>query len=203
MSRKRLVEIEKIEKPKKDLTDLEKSANVARNDVFQYANRKIHKKSFLEKNAEAALNKVWTNSDMPMTFRTLGQGDVNFLASSWKKSYAVSPQVQLVPPPLYFDRQNELIARILENANAIVACAPSAPEDIYGYIVFEIKDNCYVFHYAYVKHTFRDLNVFSSLLLSTGWQPGTPSFYTHMTPMSVRMSILMNAIYNPYILIGV
>lgn len=135
--------------------------------------------------------------------RVMEEGDLNFVLSTWLKSYRVdakedlvNPVVSRIPGRTYFKGQEAAIKKILKNASVLVACDKDDPSFITGYFVFESTK----LHYLYVKGTFRNRGIARKLLDQSGLDLTHPFEFTHHTPdifwIKRKLPLLH---YNPYL----
>ena len=89
--------------------------------------------------------------------RPIIEDDLPFLYNSWLKSYRLSHFAEKVTNTIYFQDHHKLVERILQNSKVLMACNPSDPSQLYGYVVASSVDDIIVVHFLYVKHTFRNM----------------------------------------------
>ena len=82
----------------------------------------------------------------------------------------------------------------------LVACNPSDPSQLYGYILAGEEEGVIVIHFLYVKHTFRNMGIGKTLLDAVGHSSDNAAVYTHHTRMADRLSSKYNLVYHPYLL---
>lgn len=123
--------------------------------------------------------------------------DLNFILSSWLKSYRQSSQfARYIPSRLYFEWHQKVIKRILERrtTKVRVAYTPGSPEVILGYFVAEDQGDVSVAHYLYVKKAFRRFGIAKELFSNFGYME-----YTHMTDeCRWILNKVLSLVYNPY-----
>ena len=100
--------------------------------------------------------------------RPLIDEDHAFLFNSFLKSYRFSPFAEKITNTIYFEDHHKLIERIIENSKVLVACNPSDPSQLYGYILAGEEEGVLVIHFLYVKHTFRNMGIGKTLLDAVG-----------------------------------
>jgi GNAT superfamily N-acetyltransferase len=98
-------------------------------------------------------------------FRKANQDDLNFIMSSWLKSYRTSTVAKEMKTDAYYRIHNKAILHNLPKFSVLIACDQYADSEIYGYIVSSrmIGDITLV-HYVYVKHQFRGNDIATQLL---------------------------------------
>lgn len=118
---------------------------------------------------------------LPVKIRAATDADISFIFNSWLKSFkpfgAVCAHVQ---DSIYFHNHHKLIERILQRTTPIVACSVEDENDIMGYIVVEVIEGTYCYHYVYVKKPFRNLGICNALIAEfKKFHPDTAAVYTH------------------------
>jgi hypothetical protein len=102
--------------------------------------------------------------------------DINFVMSSWKRTWRTSPWAGTVRNDEYFASINSTIeGLIIRGAQILVA---ELNNRLLGFICYEVlaESECCV-HYLFVKDPFIRFNIAGELLNAA---PGTkPGFYTH------------------------
>lgn len=134
--------------------------------------------------------------------RDATEHDVSFIFNSWLKSFRAGTLCKYVDNTVYFSEHHKLVEKLLKRSTTKIACNPENPEDIYGYITHESIDGIFCLHYAYVKHTFRNLGIFKQLLASTDFTGETVGLFTHSTSVCGSMGPKFKLLYHPYILIN-
>ena len=132
--------------------------------------------------------------------RPLTEEDYPFLYNSWLKSYRFSLFAERITNTIYFEDHHKLIEKILNNSKILIACNPSDPSQLYGYIVAGEEEGGLVVHFLYVKHTFRNMGIGKTLLDAVGHSSDTASVYTHHTRMADKLASKHNFVYHPYLL---
>ena len=131
-------------------------------------------------------------------FRPVENSDLNFILSSWLKSYRSSPQVRDIPASIYFDCHQIIIKDILmHSSKTIVMCDSVNPEVILGYIVCD-KDSTRI-HYLYIKHMFRGLGLGLKLFkqIEVDFPTDKPITVSHYNLAVANKSIKLS--YDPYL----
>ena len=141
-----------------------------------------------------------TKSNDNCRLRPLVEEDHAFLFNSFLKSYRFSPFAEKITNTIYFEDHHKLIERIIQNSKVLVACNPSDPSQLYGYILAGEEDGILVIHFVYVKHTFRNMGIGKTLLDAVGHSSDNAAVYTHHTRMADRLSSKQNFVYHPYLL---
>lgn len=131
-------------------------------------------------------------------FRPYIKADINFIKSSWSKSYYRGASFDKI---LDVDEFNVLhrpiMARILNrpNATTIIACSKEDPNIIIGWILVEkTKEINPVIHYVYVKEVIQSEGLAKALVKSAIPKNENKIFYTHRTEKASR--IIRNHSYN-------
>lgn len=129
-----------------------------------------------------------------MKIRPMQEGDVNFVLSTWLKSYYDALKYYAykgAPYPVddvFFKGHQDKIKELLKTALCDVCVAPDDDTQIIGWIVYD-KDT---FHYCYVKHVYRRLSANKLKSHATLGQ----SAYSHHTKYSRYIN--QGQIYDPY-----
>jgi hypothetical protein len=121
--------------------------------------------------------------------RSMEESDVNFIFSSWLKSYRNTQKY--VDSTIYFEGQHKLIEHILGNSDVYIAALDEDPDTIIGYAVVSGE----TLHWCYIKSTYRNLG-FARIILDVAFKGEEPKFYSHFMP-SVYF-LCKNAKFNPY-----
>jgi GNAT superfamily N-acetyltransferase len=122
---------------------------------------------------------------MPITLRHGTDRDVDFVFSSWLRSFLKHRQKVLFPVTLtdaeYYRGHHRLIEAVLGRANVLVACDPGDENHLYGYVCFERPEPArLVLHWLYVKEARRGWKV-GTRLVEAVRQPGDRVIATHWT----------------------
>lgn len=137
--------------------------------------------------------------NFPIRIRKATEADVNFIFNSWLKSYRDSALARSITDTIYFNEHHKVIEDILKTCEVLVACNNSNPGEIYGYCVFEQVDGFFVTHFAYVKHTFRNLGIAGSLFKEAGADFTKASLLSHCTKNSEKYIEKYNLVHSPYL----
>ena len=137
-------------------------------------------------------------SSSPITLREGVIEDAPFILNSWLKSYRVSNFARSMTNTVYYEGHHPVVRKILKRAKVTVACDPSHPSQIYGYIVHEMVEDIPVIHYCYVKHTFRNMGIASNLINSVK-ESDQAGVFTHHTKNAERIAPKHNLIHHPYL----
>lgn len=129
-----------------------------------------------------------------VSLRPATQADLNFILSSWVKSYR--EHAGDMPGPIYYEGQRNLVTTLLQRCGATIACDPDDPSAIFGYVVSEKRGPVVVVHYVYVKHTLRRLGIARQLLAEVG---ARGCHYTHQTKIGRVIGKKMEAKFNPHL----
>ena len=132
--------------------------------------------------------------------------DLNLILSTWLKSYRNSEFAVAVPNNIYFPFHQGLITQILlhENNNVTILCSPEDPDQIIGYIVYNVKEP--IIYYVYIKYPFRRLGlgcyIFEGIKKHYDDNLNLGKYAIHCThkPRNWRkIARPNNLIYNPYV----
>ena len=133
-----------------------------------------------------------------MKIRPMREGDVNFILSTWLKSYYEelrrngSKGVAYPKDDVFFQGHQEKIKETIKNGECFVCVAPDDENQIIGWIAMSAT----AVHYCYVKQVFRQMGVAKQLMLLTQARI-TPIFsYSHYTRYSKYLNKGLQ--YDPY-----
>lgn len=133
-----------------------------------------------------------------MKIRQMREGDVNFILSTWLRSYYEelrrngSKGVMYPKDDVFFQGHQERIKERLKVIECHVCTAPDDENQILGWIAFD-KGTC---HYVYVKQVFRKMGVAKRLMLIAYARPDSMAFYSHHTRYSKHLN--KGLTYDPY-----
>jgi predicted GNAT family acetyltransferase len=99
---------------------------------------------------------------LPFTIRPMRPDEVNFVASTWVRSYLSSPWAVKIQSDEYFEHHSRIATAILSRGIALVA-EHSTYGTLLGHAVGERTELGPVFHYAYTKGDFRKRGVARAL----------------------------------------
>lgn len=137
--------------------------------------------------------------DKPFVIRSAKPEDISFIYSSWLKSYKHGSSIgKSVRTSIFFNNYREIVDVLLERSNILVACLPDSPDVILGYIVYESIESMHILHYAFVKESFRYLNICNFLVAEAKLPDGTN--YTHHTFFLDKLNSkhLNQFVFNPF-----
>lgn len=143
---------------------------------------------------EEVLNKI--------RIRVANEEDINFIFSSWLKSFRNSLFSKSIVNTIYFTEHHKLIERIVRSSQVLVACNVDDPSQMYGYVCASRVEGVYCLHYFYIKHSFRKFGIARLLIGASGHNPEQASLYTHHTLPMESIAKRYNLVYHPYILIN-
>lgn len=129
-----------------------------------------------------------------MKIREMREGDVNFILSTWLKSYYESLKHygnKGCPHPkddVFFQGHQKKIKQILESGSCLICHAPDEENQIIGWIVY----NQDAVHYCYVKNVYRKLGIAKALKAKVS----APKKYSHHTKFSRYLNQGLQ--YDPY-----
>lgn len=100
------------------------------------------------------------------------KSDINFILSSWLKSFYSSKynliNDQFFFAPDYWKYMKLLIQHIINKSLITVLVNPEDTDQIYGWACYQIIDSKLIIHWVYVKYTFRKLgfgkHIYNALL---------------------------------------
>lgn len=132
-----------------------------------------------------------------MKIRLAKESDINFVLSTWLRSYydalrhySQRAKAGFVPSnDIFFKEHQEKIKNRLKSSQVLICTAPDEDDQIIGYLVFE--DDC--LHFCYVKNVFRKMGVAKELKKKAG----TLKNYSHHTTYSRYLA--KGLVFNPYL----
>lgn len=138
---------------------------------------------------------------MKIKMRLLDPSDVPLITATWLRTYRSNSRwIVRIMEGCYFNEHNSLIKKALINSRTIVACDPSDPEHIIGYLVGVNRKKADYLHYIYVKQIFRRHGVAGELL--NEFIKNDDCYNSHETLPSSLFAMLRKKykrlIYNPY-----
>jgi hypothetical protein len=131
--------------------------------------------------------------------REANEVDVNFIFSSWLKSYRLSSFAKQISNAVYFPEQHKLIENLLKSSVVLVACNIEDPDQVYGWVCATKIMSVYCLHYIYIKQQFRKFGIARFLMQTSGHNPDIIGLYTHHTNVMADMAKKANLVYHPYI----
>jgi len=138
--------------------------------------------------------------------RQLQEADLNFIWSSWLKSYRSSDFSTSISNDVYFTFHQALINHILLNPtnSATVLVDPEHEDEILGYIVYCTTRP--IIHYVYVKNSYRGRGIgmylFQGIAKHYEQIQGKKKFKietTHKPKNWAKAKKDLSLVYNPYI----
>ena len=139
------------------------------------------------------------HENVDVMIRKAVPADVSFLFSSWLKSYRDSKFGESITTTIYYTEHHKVVERLLKTCEVYVACNPKDQTELFGYICGERVENILVIHYAYVKHTYRQLGLGKMLLNQFSHTPDAAAIFTHNTKAADRLAKKFNFVYSPYL----
>ncbi len=81
--------------------------------------------------------------------------DVDFITSSWLKSFRDGYFNATVPNRVYFTQHHKILENLLPTATVLVACNAEKPDQILGWMCYQVDGKVCILHYIYVKDLMR------------------------------------------------
>jgi ribosomal protein S18 acetylase RimI-like enzyme len=104
-------------------------------------------------------------SQLPKILRPPKKTDLNFIYSSWLKSFIDSPD-NPISEKAYYSYQHLLISSILDRALVSILCNPDDLDQIFGFAVYELTHDKLTIHWLHIKYSFRQLG-FAKFILDS------------------------------------
>lgn len=151
----------------------------------------------------------------PVKIREARPEDYNFILKAWLTGARDYAWVNPVPDGFYFSAHRDYIAAVASRPNAVCLVAVDTEDDnnLFGFIVAEKAHLArtpdgrpvrvpIMFHYVYVKRTFRRMDIARRLAQSVGWVRGDRIYGSHhsyvLTKDGGKLAKRYFFVYNPY-----
>lgn len=135
--------------------------------------------------------------------RPLKPSDMNFIYSSWLKSYRQSDWAKDISNDVFFTQHKEIIDNIIARptTSVIVICNPNDDDQLYGFLVHEVAGSSAAVHFVYMKYNFRKLGIMKNLMGVYGYTTSTsPVFISHIPRNYETLKTRYNLVFSPYLL---
>lgn len=136
-------------------------------------------------------------TNAPVELRAPETQDLNFLLSSFLKSFRNSDESRQMSNEVFFDTYKPLWFQVLQNSLVVVASNPEDPSQIYGYAVYQSIGGVRVLHWVYVKFTFRHLGIAKRLFEHVDSDPATPTICTFISHVFEKKKKKYRLNYDP------
>lgn len=136
----------------------------------------------------------WIMSDETWSIRPAVESDLNFIYSSWLKSYRYGSDIAKVRNSIFYPEYAKVIDYILfkNDIKINMACKENDAGVVFGYCVSEPG----VVHYVFVKQAFGNFGIARSLMIKAG----PIEYSTHRTGVVTRYLEEHEIDYNPFLL---
>lgn len=127
--------------------------------------------------------------------------DANLIYSSWLNSYRDAYLSKHVAKTPYFAGQHAIIDKIFKSpaCRVYIAAAPDDADHVLGYAVWEESSVGPIIHFIYVKLSFRNFKIGTTLFdMIRAKCPGRP-IYTHLPKGADKLLAGKNLEFNPYL----
>ncbi len=105
--------------------------------------------------------------NLPIKLRSPTPTDLPFILSTWTESYEDSKYNPIYGPAYQFYFRL-LLNKLIPKCLITVLCNPEDNWQIYGYAIYQIKDDNLILHWIYIKYIYRHLGlanyIFNTLL---------------------------------------
>lgn len=125
------------------------------------------------------------------------KSDLGFVLKSFIRTFAKSPHSGPYPRKHLVRCIRDSVADLLRDpaTRVTLACNPQDPDQIYGFVCYDVDREFPVLHAVYVKDMFRKMGIGSDLVaIARGSRKGVMR-YTHKTPVCNKF--LPHALYRP------
>ena len=134
--------------------------------------------------------------------RDATEEDIEFIFSSWLKSYRGSLLYSKVQSSIYYPEMHKLVEKLLINFPVVIACDVNEPSTIYGWICAGEVQGVFCLHYIYVKHLYRRFGIGSMLFNHFKHDETAAGIYTHTTKVADEIAKRYGMIHHPFILLN-
>jgi len=130
---------------------------------------------------------------MPIQIRAASADDVNFIMSSWKRSWRESPWAGCIRNDEYYESIRSTIEGLVARGAEFLVAVPASGPDIsriMGWVCSEaLSDGVCAIHYLYVKDPFLRLGIGEQLVSAAkGTKPGFYTFRYHQVAEACKHS---------------
>lgn len=103
-------------------------------------------------------------SDLPITYREGKASDYAHIVITWTQSALASNFAAGIKKNTFIDHHKKIVQRTVETQKILIACDPTDPDLIIGYVVYSASEARPVIHYVHVKVRFRGFGIGTELL---------------------------------------
>lgn len=136
-------------------------------------------------------------SRVKFSVREKTKADEPYILNAWIRSARDYAPYRSVRSEVFFPLQQAIINKILARSNVVIACHQEEPEQIFGFIVYEILHDEYcVIHWINVKQPFRNLGI-ASVLVPLVVGDLKKVFHTGKTVRGMKLAKAYKAQYAP------
>jgi hypothetical protein len=139
--------------------------------------------------------------------RDMTEDDRRFVSHAYLTTHYLSKPIKFVPKTRYFQMSAKVLEKLLSRAKTVVACFPEDPNELAGFLIYELHAAAMVIHFIYVKKLLRNQGVAKRMVLdlSEGKQLLVAShicdkFLTWRKRVGSSSKETMRLIYDPYVL---
>ncbi len=132
---------------------------------------------------------------MNLDFRDANRDDVGFITSTWLNNLWNSKYYKCMKKSVFMEEHHQAIRSRMASFSCIVACDPTDPYTIFGYIVYS-KPN--VVQFCYVKGVFRKLGIGKMLLNQAFGESISEIEISHLTDHAKKLMQNHPINFNPY-----
>lgn len=121
--------------------------------------------------------------------------DHDLIYSTWLKGMYFGSKdswIQAIPEHVFNKNYAQVIHKLLDKSQTLIACLKESPDVVLGYSVFN-KDKT-VIHWVYVKTSWRNIKLAEDLI------PHTIHTATHITPSGKALARTYGIEFNPFAL---
>lgn len=125
--------------------------------------------------------------------------DLNFILSSWLKTYKYSgPTVRRMFDRVYYEVYEPKVKELIKRSDVYIASLREDEDVIVGYLAIERLTDRDIIHFCAVKDSWQKMGIARQLIDAARPQPST--YYTHWTSPMVSLSHKIPYIFQPFLI---
>lgn len=101
---------------------------------------------------------------LPIVMRPMRSNDINFVMNCWLNDSAKQYPNKYAHYKNFNVKQSKNLLNVLQHCNVLVAVSPEDDDFIFGFVAYEQDNSTTVFHFVYVKDTYRNQKIAKRLL---------------------------------------
>lgn len=125
--------------------------------------------------------------------------DQSFVFNAWLKSYRSQEIFRNIPNQLFFAGQQKVVERLINNHETLVITSDD-PNQIIGFVNYEVLGNNIILHYVYVKHAFRRMGIAKEVINKViPYLGNKPVLFSHETRLPKPILEKYKLVFNIFI----